>query len=120
MIKRISDIILKVRPVALSIEHRYYYEGPCRFGSGEALQPGFDRLIHAQIQAEFMGYLNQTVPEGVELLEPLSVGRTDNWENKEEMWETIGRSMAGADVAFFSSFIAVDDIQGSLKNLVSL
>ena len=110
MIKRISDIVLKVRPVALTIEHRYYYEGPCRFGSGDALQPGFDRLIHAQIQAEFMGYLYQTVPEGVELLECLSVGRTDNWENKEEMWETIGRNMADADVAFFSSFIAVDDI----------
>ena len=31
MIKKASEISLKVRPIALTIEHRYYYEGPCRF-----------------------------------------------------------------------------------------
>ena len=27
MIKKASEISLKVRPIALTIEHRYYYEG---------------------------------------------------------------------------------------------
>ena len=44
MIKKASDIKLNVLPLLISVEHLYYYEGPCRFGKGEALQPGYDRL----------------------------------------------------------------------------
>ncbi len=110
MIKKASEISLKVRPIALTIEHRYYYEGPCRFGSGEALQPGFDRLLNAQIAEEFLGYLKSAAPAGVELLDLVSIGRTDNWENKEEMWDTVREALVDAEVVFFSSFIAVDDI----------
>ena len=33
-----ADIRLKVRPVLLGLEHKYFYEGPCRFGQGEALE----------------------------------------------------------------------------------
>ena len=76
MIKKASEITLKVRPIALTIEHRYYYEGPCRFGQGEALQPGFDRLLNSQIAEEFMGYLKSSAPAGVELLELVSIGRS--------------------------------------------
>ncbi len=55
MIKKAPEITLKVRPIALAIEHRYYYEGPCRFGKGEELQPGFDRLLMGQIAEDFLG-----------------------------------------------------------------
>ncbi|MBQ8933176.1 MAG: hypothetical protein IJ061_02710 [Lachnospiraceae bacterium] len=70
--------------------------GPCRFGSGEALQPGFDRLLNAQIAEEFLGYLKSTAPAGVELLDLVSIGRTDNWENKEEMWDTVREALVAA------------------------
>ena len=57
MIKKASDIKLNVLPLLISVEHLYYYEGPCRFGKGEALQPGYDRLANAQKQEQFLGLL---------------------------------------------------------------
>ena len=39
MIKKASDVKLSVLPLLISVEHLYYYEGPCRFGKGDALQP---------------------------------------------------------------------------------
>ena len=48
MIQKAADVKLKVLPVLATAEHLYYYEGPCRFGYGDALQPGYDRLAIAQ------------------------------------------------------------------------
>lgn len=38
MICKASDIRLCVRPVLLGVEHRFFYEGPCRFGKGKELE----------------------------------------------------------------------------------
>ena len=54
-----ADIRLKVRPVLLGLEHKYFYEGPCRFGMGEALQPGYDRLANAQKVQQFLGKVRE-------------------------------------------------------------
>lgn len=35
--KRGLDVKLNVRPIFIALVHEAYYEGPCRFGSGEAL-----------------------------------------------------------------------------------
>ena len=35
-IKKGKDIKLRVRPVTISIYHEYVFEGPCRFGRGDA------------------------------------------------------------------------------------
>ena len=73
-----SDIRLKVRPVLLGLEHKYFYEGPCRFGQGEALQPGFDKFANEDLYAMFLGQLDKWKPEGVDVLEPVRVTRTDD------------------------------------------
>ena len=112
MIKKATDIVLKVKPVLLGIEHRYYYEGPCRFGKGEALEPGFDKFFNEENHDLFLKILEENLPEGVELLEPARITRTDNWENTDAM-EDILRLEVDApevDVAFFASFLGVDDI----------
>ncbi len=110
MIKKACDIELKVRPVLLGMEHRYFYEGPCRFGKGEALEVGYDKLGNEQLFDAFLTSLQGCLPAGVKLLEPVRCGRTDNWENKEAVWEDLRVGMQDADAAFFFSNIAVDDI----------
>lgn len=109
MIKTAKDIKLKVLPLLVTVEHRYYYEGPCRFGKGEALEPGYDRLANEQKIASFMDDLRQSLPEGVELLESVRLTRTDDWENSEEQWEAVAEAAAQCDLTVAMSGIACDD-----------
>ena len=104
-----ADIRLKIRPVLLGLEHKYFYEGPCRFGQGEALQPGFDKFANEDLFTMFLGQLDKYKPEGIDVLEPLRIGRTDDWENTLEMWESMRLAMVDADAAFFFTNIGLDD-----------
>lgn len=63
MIRKAADIKLKVLPVYAAAEHLYYYEGPCRFGQGEALQPGFDAIMTAQMISDYNAKLKEIAPE---------------------------------------------------------
>lgn len=110
MIRKACDIKLFVRPVLLGVEHRFFYEGPCRFGKGEELEVGFDRIVNSMRHEEFLQTIGEFMPENVELMEPLRVTRTDNWENTDQMWEDFRTSMADADAAFFFSVLGADDI----------
>lgn len=109
MIKKASDIKLNVLPLLISVEHLYYYEGPCRFGKGEALQPGYDRLANAQKQETFIGLLKKHLPAGVELMDPVEISRTDDWENHEDQWEAIAPAVAACDIIVALTGIACDD-----------
>ncbi|MCD8389865.1 MAG: fucose isomerase [Oscillospiraceae bacterium] len=110
MIRKANDIKLKVLPVWGMAEHLYYYEGPCRFGQGEALQPGYDRLSNAQMQKEVLTKLEAALPDNVELLAPVKLERTDDWDNHEAMYENAAAAAAEADVFFTYNRIASDDI----------
>ncbi len=110
MIQKAETIKLKVRPVLLGIWHRYFYEGPCRFGKGDALQVGYDKLATEQAFKTFMEKVEAACPEGVELLEPVRVWRTDDWENTEDMWNALKDSCTGADVCFLRTTIGIDDL----------
>lgn len=109
MIKKACDIKLNVLPLLISVEHLYYYEGPCRFGKGEALQPGYDRLANAQKQETFISLLKKHLPEGAELMEPVELSRTDDWENSEAQWQTIAPAVAACDIVVALTGIACDD-----------
>ena len=110
MIRKASDIKLKVLPVLFGMEHLYYYEGPCRLVDGEALQPGFDKIGNEMFWKGFLDNIAKYMPAGVEVLEPVRGGRTDDWDNKEDMWETFAQAVSGADVAFVFSNLGVDDL----------
>lgn len=110
MIKKASEITLKVLPVFAAAEHLYYYEGPCRMGSGETLQPGYDRLVAEQMEIELTDKLTAIAPAGVEILKPVELWRTDDWDNKEAMYEEAVPRAAEADVLFTYNRIASDDI----------
>ena len=109
-IVKANDVILKVLPLSATAEHLYYYEGPCRFGHGEALQPGYDRLANAQRDKKFMDDLRMSIPENVELMEMCHIGRTDDWDNKEAQWERVKPAADACDAVVVVSGIACDDL----------
>lgn len=109
-ITRAFDVKLKVLPLLSGAEHKYYYEGPCRFGSGEALQPGFDAFANAQRQKRYMETLQGLNLENVELMDLAKVGRTDDWDNHEAMWEALKPLVDECDVVVGGAGIASDDL----------
>ena len=108
-ITRAVDVKLKVLPLLSLCEHLYYYEGPCRFGKGEALQPGYDALANAQKQKAFLANLAKFAGENVEVMEAAVINRTDNWDNHEADWESIADAVNRCDVVVGSCAIASDD-----------
>ena len=48
-VRTVNDVKLNVKPIFFCMEHKYYYEGPCRMASGQALEPGFDAMVNGKI-----------------------------------------------------------------------
>ena len=67
------DMKLNVKPVFVDFSHDYVYEGPCRFGQGDALSPEFDRFVNGEIYKGFINAARENMPEGVHLMEPVRV-----------------------------------------------
>lgn len=59
---------------------------------------------------DFLESVKALLPENVDLLEPLRITRTDNWENTAAYWAEFRKAVADADVVFFCSFLGADDI----------
>ena len=108
-ITRAFDVKLKVLPLLSFAEHLYYYEGPCRFGSGEALEPGYDALANAQKQRLFLDNLRASAGENIEIMDAAVIRRTDDWDDHESEWEAITDAVNRADVVVGSAAIASDD-----------
>ncbi len=108
-ITRAFDVKLKVLPLLSFAEHLYYYEGPCRFGSGQALEPGFDALANAQKQKAFLANLKANAGENIELMDAAVIKRTDDWDNRESDWDAIADAVNRCDVVVGSAAIASDD-----------
>ena len=45
MIAKNIDVKLNVRPIYIGLVHEYAYEGPCRFGEGDALEKEYDQMV---------------------------------------------------------------------------
>jgi L-fucose isomerase-like protein len=109
-ITKANDVKLKVLPLSCTAEHLYYYEGPCRFGSGETLMPGYDRLANAQREKKFMDNLKACVSDKIEIMELAHLGRTDDWDNHEAQWEAIKPLADECDAVVVLASIASDDL----------
>ena len=109
-IVKAKDVKLKVLPVVTACEHKYYYEGPCRFGKGEALEPGYDALANAHRAKAHVDAIKAVAPEGVEIMDKVTITRTDDWDNKEAEWENAAAAAREADVVVLSTSIAADDL----------
>ncbi len=69
--KKGSEIKLNVRPVFIEFNHLYVYEGPCRFGKGDSLEPEYDRMVSGELYKIFVDTLRTNMPKEVNLLEPI-------------------------------------------------
>lgn len=67
------DLKLNVKPVFVDFTHEYVYEGPCRFGQGDALTPEYDRFLNGEIYKGFVAAARAHMPECVNLMEPVRV-----------------------------------------------
>lgn len=89
MVKTVNDVKLNVKPVFFSMEHKYYYEGPCRMASGDALKPGFDAMVNGKIYRGFESALDDNLRNDsrFNVLPVATITGTDDWDNCEE-WYT--------------------------------
>ena len=89
-VRSAKDVKLVVKPVFFAMEHKYYYEGPCRMSSGDALEPGFDAIINGKIYEGMQKALDFNLRNDArfEVLEPAVIRTTDDWDIKEEWFET--------------------------------
>ena len=62
-IKKGVDLKLNVKPVFVDFTHEYVYEGPCRFGQGDALTPEYDRFLNGEIYKGFVADARAHMPE---------------------------------------------------------
>lgn len=85
-VRTVNDVKLVVKPVFFAMEHQYYYEGPCRMASGDALEPGFDAIVNAKIYEGMQKAIdfNLRGDDRFEVLETTIVRTTDDWDIKEE------------------------------------
>ncbi len=111
MIRKLADVKLNVRPVFIGLVHQYYYEGPCRFGKGEELEPDYDLFVNQELNKRFREDVAAKLPlDAVNLLEPIYVERDDWFRTDESMFEEMAKDMDQVDLYLFSFGIGRGDI----------
>ena len=100
-----KDTKLVVQPVIGIMVHEYVFEGPCRFGEGDALTLEFDRMVGADGFQAFRKNLAQYIApvEEFEMLEPVSYEITEAFEVTEAMMAELTKNDAKTDVYLFTS-----------------
>ena len=110
MIRKGVDIELNVKPVFLALYHKASYEGPCRFGSGDALKVGFDKHLNQELYKGFVQKCEEKFPEGVKVVNPVMIERSDDWESPEEWFETLIEDRENVDLYFVNLGLGRSDI----------
>ncbi|MCD8211424.1 MAG: fucose isomerase [Oscillospiraceae bacterium] len=98
MIRSCREVKLNARPAFVMFAHKYYFEGPCRMSGGETLEPGFDTVVNGRIMGDMMDTLRQTLPDYINIMDPVSVEVTCDWDIKEEYFETLLQDQDDVDV----------------------
>ncbi len=106
MIKKCIDEKLKIQPVCFGLVHRYAYEGPCRFSSGEALTCEYDQIAAQEVLAEFKEDLAENLPDFVEAREVLFFECYDNWLVPQDEYEEMTKDLGNIDAYLIHSGIA--------------
>ncbi len=110
MLKSCAEIKLNVKPVMVFFAHKYYYEGPCRMAGGDAIQPGFDEILNGHMKQGIMADVKKHMPDCVNLLEPVEVEVTDDWDIKEEYFETLLEGRDEVDVYLATNSFGADNV----------
>ncbi len=110
MIRKTIDVKYYVRPVFIGLQHKYFYEGPCRFGEGDELMPEYDAMMNREMYAAFTEEVVKHGTDGVVILDPIYVERDDWFKNPEQMYEEMSEDIADVDFYLFHFGIGRGDI----------
>lgn len=110
MIKKCIDVKLNVKPVFVMFNHKYYYEGPCRMAGGEALQPDFDSIVNGHIFHGTMEGMKHAMPECVNLMEPVYLETTCNWDIKDAYFDELLKDQSEVDVYLATGAFGADQV----------
>lgn len=110
MIRNCLNVKLNVKPVFVMFAHKYYYEGPCRMAGGDGLQPGFDSIVNGAIYNGTMEGMKYAMPECVNLMEPVYLETTCDWDVKEEYFETLLADQQDVDVYLATGAFGADTV----------
>lgn len=111
MIEKLTDVKLNVRPVFIGIVHQYYYEGPCRFGSGDELEKEYDEMMNHELYKQFQKEIADNMPKDVvNIMDPIYVERDDWFRTDEEMFREMSKDIGNVDYFLFSFGIGRGDI----------
>ena len=110
MIPKGSEIKLNVRPIFIGLVHEASYEGPCRFGEGKTLEVGYDRFLNPEMFKQFVKSCEDNIPDCAQIVDPLMVERTDNWDSPEAMFEAMIGDRENIDLYLFSAGMGRADI----------
>lgn len=88
---------LNVKPLVGYLQHSAFWEGPCRAGKRENLEPEAERAWAKKSFEDFKKKLEQVIPE-VHLLEPLAVPYIENLTVSQEIWDKVDEDLPSTDV----------------------
>lgn len=110
MIRKGIDVELNVKPVFLALYHKASYEGPCRFGAGDALKIGFDQHLNQELYKGFVKKCEENFPEGVKVVDPVMIERSDDWESPECFFEEMLGDRENVDLYFVNLGLGRSDL----------
>ena len=82
----------RIRPLVGFLQHSAFWEGPCRAGKYENLQPEAEKAWAADYFAKIKEQLKQIRPEA-EVLEPIAVPYLEDMTVSQEIWNRIGENL---------------------------
>jgi len=107
------DVRLTVKPVFPVLIHNGSYEGPCRTGNKNVLNPGRERAKSKKLFDEFRKEVKENLTSEVNVLEPVYIEYGDDWIIGEKEFKKLEADLEEADLylvdkgAGLAQFVAV-------------
>ena len=95
-----------VKPVFVRLVHSAAYEGPCRVGSPEDLDPEREKEKAKKAFERFVQDLRSNVGEDALLLDPVLLTWTDRWQIPERELEKLDQDLSDTDLFLVSGGLA--------------
>ena len=87
---------LNIRPLVGFLQHSAFWEGPCRAGKFENLQPEAEKEWAANYMKDIAGKIKEIIPQ-VNVLEPIPVPYIENLTVPQETWDKIEEGLDQVD-----------------------
>jgi len=92
------DLRVGVKPVFVELVHSGAYEGPCRVGSSEDLDPAKEEQRTAEQFRNWTRQLEKEISPEAHLLEPVKLRWSDDWHLPDEELRRLDSDAGAADV----------------------